>query len=68
MASGFVRARTSPAPDSARSTNTAENIKQLKLSWSFSTGTDRGQEAAPFVVGTTMYIVTPYPNIVYALA
>jgi PQQ-dependent dehydrogenase (methanol/ethanol family) len=46
---------------------TAENIKQLKLAWSFSTGTDRGQEAAPLVVGATMYIVTPYPNIVYAL-
>jgi glucose dehydrogenase len=46
---------------------TAENIKQLKLAWSLSTGTDRGQEAAPLVVGTTMYIVTLYPNIVYAL-
>jgi len=46
---------------------TAKNIKQLKLAWSFSTGTDRGLEAAPLVVGATMYIVTPYPNIVYAL-
>jgi heme/copper-type cytochrome/quinol oxidase subunit 2 len=35
---------------------TAENIKQLKLAWSFSTGTDRGHEAASLVVGTTMYI------------
>jgi glucose dehydrogenase len=27
----------------------------------------RGQEAAPLVVGSTMYVVTPYPNILYAL-
>jgi PQQ-dependent dehydrogenase (methanol/ethanol family) len=45
----------------------ADNVKQLKLAFSFDTGTDRGQEAAPAVVGATMYIVTPYPNIVYAL-
>lgn len=28
---------------------------------------NRGQEAAPIVVDDTMYIVTPYPNVVYAL-
>ncbi len=46
---------------------TVDNVKQLKLAWSFSTGVNRGQEAAPLVVGTTMYVVTPYPNILYAL-
>jgi PQQ-dependent dehydrogenase (methanol/ethanol family) len=46
---------------------TAENVKQLKLAWSFSTGVDRGHEAAPLVLGSTMYVVTPYPNILYAL-
>jgi PQQ-dependent dehydrogenase (methanol/ethanol family) len=46
---------------------TTENVKQLKLAWSFSTGVNRGQEAAPLVVGSTMYVVTPYPNILYAL-
>jgi lanthanide-dependent methanol dehydrogenase len=46
---------------------TTDNVKQLKLAWSFSTGVNRGQEAAPLVVGSTMYIVTPYPNILYAL-
>ena len=46
---------------------TSENIKQLKLAWSFSTGVNRGQEAAPLVVGSTMYVVTAYPNILYAL-
>lgn len=46
---------------------TNHNVKQLKLAWTFSTGIDRGQEAAPLVVGSTMYVVTPYPNILYAL-
>lgn len=43
------------------------NVKNLKVAWTFSTGVNRGQEAAPLVVGTTMYVVTPYPNILYAL-
>jgi PQQ-dependent dehydrogenase (methanol/ethanol family) len=45
----------------------AGNAKSLKVAWTFSTGVNRGQEAAPIVVGTTMYVVTPYPNILYAL-
>jgi alcohol dehydrogenase (cytochrome c) len=43
------------------------NVANLKLAWTFSTGVLRGHEAAPIVVNNTMYIVTPYPNIVYAL-
>src|SRR5688572_10982010 len=43
------------------------NAAELTLAWSFSTGVNRGQEAAPLVVGGTMYVVTPYPNILYAL-
>jgi PQQ-dependent dehydrogenase (methanol/ethanol family) len=43
------------------------NAKNLKLAWTFSTGLTRGHEAAPLVVKNTMYIVTPYPNILYAL-
>ncbi|MFN7141451.1 MAG: methanol/ethanol family PQQ-dependent dehydrogenase, partial [Limisphaerales bacterium] len=43
------------------------NVKDLKLAWSFSTGVLRGHEAAPIVVNNTMYIVTPFPNILYAL-
>lgn len=43
------------------------NVGQLKVVWTFSTGVDRGQEAAPIVVGDTMYVVTPYPNNLYAL-
>src|SRR3954454_17096866 len=46
---------------------TTENVRNLKLAWSFSTGVLRGQEAAPLVVGSTMYVITPYPNVLYAL-
>src|SRR6059058_4970956 len=45
----------------------AGNIKNLHVSFSFSTGVNRGHEAAPLVVGSTMYVVAPYPNILYAL-
>src|SRR4051812_40476960 len=45
----------------------AANVSSLKLAWSFSTGVLRGHEAAPIVVNNLMYVVTPYPNIVYAL-
>jgi Glucose dehydrogenase len=46
---------------------TAQNVGQLRLAFSFNTGIPRGHEAAPLVVNNTMYIVTPYPNYVYAL-
>lgn len=43
------------------------NVNNLKVAWTFSTGVVRGHEAAPLVVNNTMYVVTPYPNILYAL-
>jgi PQQ-dependent dehydrogenase (methanol/ethanol family) len=43
------------------------NVAQLREAWNFSTGVLRGHEAAPLIIGTTMYVVTPYPNILYAL-
>ena len=43
------------------------NVGQLREAWSFSTGTLGGLEAAPLIVNQTMYIVTPFPNRVYAL-
>jgi lanthanide-dependent methanol dehydrogenase len=43
------------------------NVSQLREVWSFSTGTLGGHEAAPLVVGQTMYLVTPFPNRLYAL-
>src|SRR3712207_4760335 len=45
----------------------ASNAKDLKVAWTFSTGVNRGHEAAPLVVGDTMYVVAPYPNLLYAL-
>jgi len=46
---------------------TPENVKNLKVAWTFSTGTNQGHEGAPLVVGTTMYVHSSYPNHVYAL-
>src|SRR5918993_1360718 len=46
---------------------TTENVKNLQVAFTFSTGVNRGQEAAPIVVGSTMYVLSPYPNILYAL-
>jgi len=46
---------------------TSENVRELKVAWTFSTGVLRGHEGSPLVVGNTMYVVTPYPNVAYAL-
>jgi lanthanide-dependent methanol dehydrogenase len=45
----------------------AQNVRNLKLQLTFSTGLLNGHEAAPLVVNGTMYIVTPFPNYLYAL-
>ena len=44
-----------------------DNVKNLKVAWTFSTGVLRGHEGSPLVVGDIMYVHTPFPNIVYAL-
>jgi PQQ-dependent dehydrogenase (methanol/ethanol family) len=44
-----------------------DNVKNLKVAWTFSTGVLRGHEGSPLVVGNMMYVHTPFPNIVYAL-
>jgi lanthanide-dependent methanol dehydrogenase len=44
-----------------------ENVKDLQVAWTFSTGVLRGHEGGPLVIGDTMYVHTPFPNIVYAL-
>ncbi len=46
---------------------TAANVRTLRPAWTFSTGVRRGHEAAPLVVGGTMYVVAPYPNTLFAL-
>ena len=45
----------------------AGNVGKLALAFTFSTGVLRGHEAAPIVADNTLYIVTPFPNVVYAL-
>lgn len=45
----------------------AGNVGKLQVAWQFSTGVLRGHEGGPLVIGDTMYIHTPFPNIVYAL-
>jgi PQQ-dependent dehydrogenase (methanol/ethanol family) len=52
---------------SALSQIDAANVGQLKVEFTFSTGIARGHEAAPLVVGNTMYVVGPYPNPLFAL-
>jgi len=44
-----------------------KNVGSLKVAWTFSTGVLRGHEGSPLVVGNTMYLHTPFPNIVFAL-
>ena len=44
-----------------------KNIQQLNMAWSFSTGVLRGHEGNSLVIDDTLYIHTPFPNIVYAL-
>lgn len=44
-----------------------ENARNLQVAWTFTTGLTSGHEAAPLIVNNTMYIVTPFPNYLYAL-
>jgi lanthanide-dependent methanol dehydrogenase len=46
---------------------TADNAGKLQVAWTFSTGVLRGHEGGPLIIGDTMYVHTPFPNIVYAL-
>ncbi|PRY74486.1 PQQ-dependent dehydrogenase (methanol/ethanol family) [Yoonia maritima] len=44
-----------------------DNVGDLQVAWTFSTGVLRGHEGSPLVIGDVMYVHTPFPNIVYAL-
>ena len=46
---------------------TPGNVKGLRVAWAMSTGVLRGHEGQPLVVDNTMYVVTPYPNVAYAI-
>jgi lanthanide-dependent methanol dehydrogenase len=43
-----------------------QNAHALHPVWTFSTGVLAGHEGQPLVVGNTMYVVTPWPNVLYA--
>jgi PQQ-dependent dehydrogenase (methanol/ethanol family) len=44
-----------------------DTVKRLGVAFTFSTGVVKGQEAAPIVANNTMFVVTAYPNVVFAL-
>jgi PQQ-dependent dehydrogenase (methanol/ethanol family) len=46
---------------------TTTNVGGLRVAFTFSTGVNKGHEAPPLVVGGSMYLITPYPNVLYAL-
>jgi PQQ-dependent dehydrogenase (methanol/ethanol family) len=46
----------------------SKNAKDLQVAWTFSTGVLRGHEGGPLVIGDTMYLHSPFPNKVFALA
>src|SRR5206468_1321392 len=45
---------------------TPANAPRLRPVWTFSTCVLGGHEGQPLVVDNTMYVVTPYPNVLYA--
>src|SRR5215813_10175928 len=52
---------------SSLNTINTDSVKNLRVAWTFSTGVLRGHEGGPLVIGSTMYVHTPFPDIVYAL-
>lgn len=44
-----------------------DTVADLQMAWSFSTGVLRGHEGNALIVNDTLYLHTPFPNIVYAL-
>src|SRR3954469_17657266 len=45
---------------------TRDNAARLRPVWTFSTGVLAGHQGQPLVVHNTMYVVTPWPNVLYA--
>lgn len=45
----------------------AQNVQNLHVVGTMSTGIPHGHEGGPLVVGDTMYVVTPFPNNLIAL-
>ena len=47
---------------------TADNVKNLHVAWTMSSGSLRGHEGQPLVIGKMMYFESSYPNHVYAVS
>ena len=45
-----------------------DNVKDLKVAWTFSTGVLRGHEGGPLVIGDMLYVHSPFPNKVFAIS
>lgn len=45
----------------------AGNVQNLKVVGTMSTGIPHGHEGGPLIVGSTLYVVTPFPNNLIAL-
>ncbi len=58
----FALTRHSPLAEINR-----DNVKNLKMSWEMKTDATRGHEGQPLVIGSIMYMVSAYPNNVYAI-
>jgi PQQ-dependent dehydrogenase (methanol/ethanol family) len=43
------------------------NVGKMRVAWTMSTGTLRGQEGQPLVVGNMMYFESSFPNYVYGV-
>ena len=44
-----------------------DNVGQMQVAWTMSTGVLRGHEGSPIVIGDMMYFATPFPNNVFAV-
>ena len=44
------------------------NVGQLQVAWTMSTGVLRGHEGSPLVIGDTLYLHTPFPDNVFAVS
>jgi len=44
-----------------------DNVKNLRVAWTMSTGVLRGHEGGPLVIGDMLYVHSPFPNKVFAI-
>ena len=66
--SGRCRPATTPTPATPTLDQiNKDNVGDLQVAWTFSTGVLRGHEGSPLVIGDMMYVHTPFPNTVFAL-